>query len=115
MFEYYSIYKVVDRDIAKNSLPNKLAQVRFFLTAAMYSHKRKIYCIEDLMGDMGGILEIFVFMLEWLIVPISAHSFFMQATKFLFLARIEDPKFFLDPNPKKKLKKWIRQIPNGTD
>ena len=54
------------------------------------------------MGDMGGIMEIFVFMLEWAIVPISAHSFFMQATKFLFLARVDDPDFFLSPNPKKK-------------
>jgi hypothetical protein len=72
------------------------------LTAAKYSHKRRIYNIENLMGDMGGILEIFTFLLEWLIVPISAHSFFMQATQFLFLARVEDPNFFLEPNPKKK-------------
>jgi hypothetical protein len=47
------------------------------LTAAKYSHKRRIYNIENLMGDMGGILEIFTFLLEWIIVPISAHSFFM--------------------------------------
>jgi hypothetical protein len=60
------------------------------------------------MGDMGGILEIFVFMLEWAILPISVHSFFMQATKFLFLARVDDPDFFLSPNPKKKQKKWIK-------
>jgi hypothetical protein len=27
---------------------------------------------------------------------------FMQATKFLFLARVEEPNFFLEPNPRKK-------------
>jgi hypothetical protein len=59
------------------------------------------------MGDMGGILEIFVVMLEWVLAPIAMHSFFMQATKFLFLARVEEPNFFLEPNPRKKQKKWI--------
>jgi hypothetical protein len=54
------------------------------------------------MGDMGGILEIFVVMLEWVLAPIAMHSFFMQATKFLFLARVEEPNFFLEPNPRKK-------------
>jgi hypothetical protein len=33
-FEFYSIFKVVDRDIVQVNLPGKLAQVRFFLQAA---------------------------------------------------------------------------------
>jgi hypothetical protein len=41
------------------------------------THKRKVYCLENLMGDMGGILEVFTVLLEWFLAPIAMHSFFM--------------------------------------
>jgi hypothetical protein len=36
-------------------MPYKFAQVRIFLQAAKYLHKRRIYGLLDLMGEMGGI------------------------------------------------------------
>jgi hypothetical protein len=53
--------------------------VRFFLQAAQYSHKRRIYCLLDLMADLGGIQDIIMFLLEWLLLPIAAHSYYWQA------------------------------------
>ena len=67
------------------------------------------------MGDMGGVQEIMIFCLGILIFPVSMHSFYMQAIKFLFLARIDDPNFFLPINPKKKGNKWIKKIPKDID
>jgi len=75
-FEFFSIFKVVDRDIVQVNLPGKLAQVRYFLQAAQYFHKRRIYCLLDLMADLGGIQDIIMFLLEWLLLPIAAHSFY---------------------------------------
>ena len=67
------------------------------------------------MADMGGVQEIMIFCLSFLIFPVSIHSFYMQAIKFLFLARTDDPKFFLPMNPNKKLNKWISGVPNHID
>ena len=63
------------------------------------------------MADMGGIIEIIVVTFGILIFPISAHSFDMHTLKFMFMARIDDPKFFLPQNRSKKLNKWIENTP----
>ena len=39
----------------------------------------------------------------------------MQTLKFMFMARIDDPDFFLPQNQNKKLNKWIDNTPNDID
>jgi hypothetical protein len=63
------------------------------------------------MADMGGIIEIIVVTFGIFIFPISAHSFDMHTLKFMFMARIDDSKFFLPQNRSKKLNKWIENTP----
>jgi len=67
------------------------------------------------MADMGGVQDIMMFCLGFLIFPISLYSFQMQSLKYLFMARTDDDNFFLPVNPKKKGNKWIDKIPNDID
>ena len=57
-------------------------------------HKRKIFNFFDLLGVMGGVLEVIVFIFGFLMFPISEHSFVMIAISRLFLAKTNDETLF---------------------
>ena len=44
----------------------------------------------DLIGDLGGVAEVIILCFNFLILPISEHSFILQAAKKLFYARTKD-------------------------
>jgi len=72
-------------------------------------HKRKIFNFFDLLGVMGGVLEVIVFIFGFLMFPISEHSFVMIAISRLFLAKTNDETLFQQDvkgfKKKKKLKR----------
>ena len=49
-------------------------------------HKRSVYNILDLFGDLGGLIESTSLVFGFIFFPISKHSFFMKAIKKLFYA-----------------------------
>jgi len=71
-----------------------LYEMSIFLSQEGMEHKRRVYNIIDLMGDIGGVLEIAMIMFGILLYPISEHSFILRATKNLFLARTKDTSMF---------------------
>ena len=55
----------------------------------------------DLLGDLGGVLEILTLVAGFFVLPISEQSFYLKAVSELYLAKTKDKSLFL----KKKIKK----------
>lgn len=49
----------------------------------------------DLIGDLGGVIEVLAISFGILLVPMSKHLFILRATKKLFLAKTDDDSLFL--------------------
>lgn len=78
-------------------------------------HKRKIYDIVALLGDLGGVTEVFLLALGWLLYPISESSYNMMSSKRMFIARTINDKLFEDVSEERK-KKWFlseKSMPSG--
>ena len=58
------------------------------------AHGRKKYGLLDLLGDLGGILEVVMLATGFMLFPISEHSFVMKASHRLFYARSDSDKIF---------------------
>ena len=66
------------------------------------SHQREVYNLFDLIGDLGGVLEVILAVLGLFILPVSEHSFVMKALSKLYLARTSQTDLF---NTKRKRKR----------
>ena len=83
-------------------------QTRLFLMPEQVSHKRRIYAVLDLMGDLGGVLELILLVLGLLLLPISEHSFYIETIKTLFFARTKDPDLFIEHDyDENRLQKYL--------
>ena len=70
------------------------------------THKRQIYDIVALLGDLGGVTEVITLVLGLLLFPISESSYNLMSTKRMFLARTKAADLFDEADEKKK-KKWM--------
>jgi len=61
-----------------------------------------VYTLVDLLGDLGGLVEIIFVGSMFLMNPITYHSYILKMIRNLFVAKTKDLSLFLDP--KKKLK-----------
>ena len=66
----------------------------FYLQPESIYHKREIFNAIDLIGELGGVIEIFIITFSVFLGPISYFSFILKATKALFLARTDDQQMF---------------------
>ena len=57
--------------------------------ATMYS--REVYNILDLLGDLGGVLEIMLILFSFAFTPISEYGYYLKLAKHMFFARVKDP------------------------
>jgi hypothetical protein len=81
--------------------PMKLLTVSFMLTEEKVTHIRECFNIPDMIGNLGGVIEVFVIIFGIIIFPLSEHKFTLKAVQLLFFARTRDPNFFMkkkDPN-----------------
>ena len=74
---------------------NSVVQYKLYRDNIEILHERKVYSIQDLMGDLGGVIEILLVVFSIFLCPISEHSFNVQAIKKLYLARTTDDWLFL--------------------
>jgi hypothetical protein len=70
-------------------------RVNIGLDPRVMMHTTNVYHLFDLVGDIGGVLEVFMIALWFFLAPISQFSFEMSAMKRLFLAKTLDPTFFV--------------------
>ena len=57
-------------------------------------HERSTYSVMDLIGDLGGVVEILLLIFVFFIAPISEHSFKLAVANRLFWAKTKDKKLF---------------------
>jgi hypothetical protein len=58
-------------------------------------YSRSVFNILDLFGTIGGILEIFMFVVELVMEPISEHAFMCAAiSTFYIIKHSSEEKFF---------------------
>jgi hypothetical protein len=60
------------------------------ISATTSEYSRQIYSILDLLGDFGGVMEVFLLITEVLLKPVSEHSFLVKAISKLYLAQTKD-------------------------
>ena len=58
----------------------------------------------DLVGDLGGVLEVFLVVFGLILYPVSEHSYVLSALNKLFLVRTSSPSLF------KKTKKGKKHV-----
>ena len=76
------------------------------IDSTFFTHKRKIYDIVALLGDLGGVTEVITLAMGLFLFPISESSYNMMSTKRMFLARTKDENLFDEADDQKK-KKWF--------
>jgi hypothetical protein len=59
-----------------------------------YSYSRRIYGWFDLLGDLGGVTDVFVLIFTYFFAPISEFNFILEASKKLFMARTKTDDLF---------------------
>ena len=67
-----------------------LHKIVFKSTKDILKHKREVYSLLSLIGDLGGVLEIFVLLFIFIINPITDFSFKMKAIQKLYLVKTKD-------------------------
>ena len=74
-------------------------------------HERRIYAFFDLIGDLGGVLEISTIVFGAFLIPIAEHVFIKAAAKTFFVARTKDDTLFKDMNEGKDedIPKFLRK------
>ena len=85
------------------------------MTNSLITHKRKIYDIVALLGDLGGVTEVIMLTMGMLLFPISESSYNMMSTKRMFIARTKNDELFDEATEEKK-KKWFlsdKTMPDG--
>lgn len=55
---------------------------------------RQVYNLLDLIGDLGGVIEIFMLLMSFIVSPISQFSFNMEALYTLYVAKTSDANLF---------------------
>ena len=65
----------------------------------------------DLLGDLGGIVEVILICFFLFITPISEHSFYLKAAHRLFWARTKDKHFF--KKAKEKCDRELADLPDN--
>lgn len=84
---FFQVANIVPRKQAKRIEPNKLYESILMLHEEKHQHERKIYGLIDLLGDLGGVLEVVTVVFGIILYPISFHSFILELSNRIFLAR----------------------------
>ena len=59
------------------------------------NHRREVYNVLSLIGDIGGVLEMVMLLFIFFMTPISEYSFNMKAIQNLYLARSKVSSLFM--------------------
>ena len=79
--------QLIDRPYVHGLYQGELLRVSTYLQEEAAFHEREIFNLMDLIGEIGGVIEVVVLVFGVLIYPISKQSFVLKATKELFKAR----------------------------
>lgn len=92
---YYTTYKI--NQLAEHWMDNSkgtLTRTKVYLQSLKRSNSRQVYGFIDLLGDLGGVLEVIMVFTGAIFLPISEHHYTLQATKRMFMVRSQDSSLF---------------------
>ena len=61
--------------------PHYLYINMFYMDESGISHKREVYNLIEVLGDIGGIIEVLFLLFAWIFLPIARHSFYLHAAR----------------------------------
>ena len=76
-----------------------MAKTVITLSKEKVEHSRAVYNFLDLLGDLGGLTEVFMLIVGFFVAPISEHNFIMKAARRLFIAKTKRDDLFLKLDP----------------
>jgi hypothetical protein len=76
---FFKISSLVYRPYHHMKFANELMRVSTYLFEDAIFYEREVYNLVDLIGELGGVVEILVFVYGILIFPISKQSFTLEA------------------------------------
>lgn len=100
-YHFADIEKIMPKeyDISVNDdieeLKGAVIMTRMYRDSSQIIHERRIYSIIDLMGDLGGVMEIVMVAFGIFMYGISEHSFYTRAIKKFYKVKTSDNKLFL--------------------
>ena len=57
------------------------------MSSEIIEHEREVFNFMDLIGNLGGVMELLTLLIGWFILPVSEHSFILKAFQKLYLAK----------------------------
>jgi hypothetical protein len=85
---------------------------RFDLVKNGLQIERKRVTLVDILGEIGGYMEVLYVICFFIVFPFAQHGFMISAIKKLFLAKTQDPEIFKGSSNsyKKEYKKGIHNF-----
>ena len=59
------------------------------------THERHVYGFLEVIGDLGGVLEVVLAFFSWILIPVAEHKFILKALKKLYLVKTSDSELFI--------------------
>ena len=75
-------------------MPGSIMQFTLYITDSYQMHTREAYSAMDLLGDLGGVVEVIIGTIGVLLYPISEFSFVFRAIEKLYFAKTKNSKTF---------------------
>lgn len=95
---FFDIGHIIHRHVATVNVrfvnPNTLFQAVLWQHNEEIIHVREGYDVFGLLGNLGGITQIFYLLFGIMLYPYSEHSFLIKAMKKLYYARTRDNEIF---------------------
>jgi hypothetical protein len=77
-------------------------RVSLLLASVRKDISRTSYTVFAILGEVGGITSIFIFIFELITKPVAHHCVFMKYLSKLFLVKLSDNNFFVSYQKKEK-------------
>lgn len=83
---------------AENPIPEEAAGqvycLDMMLDPRVEMHTRQISNVLDLLGELGGVLDVMVLLVFFFVAPVAEHSYFMAVFNKLYLAKTKSSNVF---------------------
>jgi hypothetical protein len=91
---FFKIARLVNRNYNKEKFPGELLRISLYLQEEAIFFEREVYNLLDLVGDMGGVIQVITIVFGIILYPIAEESFNLKAASQLFRARTNDNDLF---------------------
>ena len=88
---FFKIGSVLKQEYIPEIDPGCIYTTVYRLQSTGLLHKRSVYGLMGLIGDLGGVTEVVMILFGFFLYPISEFEFNLEAMKTLFMARTSDP------------------------